>query len=92
MEETKDKFNENLDQVEMSSKVSDWQQAKKQIKKIKKQYDKHLWKMQLLGEDKMYNNIELSIDQLKAAVKSQNKSEITKQIETIKYYLSVVFG
>ncbi|QHS23649.1 DUF4363 family protein [Virgibacillus sp. MSP4-1] len=90
--ETKETFHDQLSQLELSVNTGDWKQAKEQVKKIKKQYDRDLWKMQLLGEDNVYDMIPTSINQLKAAVKTQNRDEIIKQMETIKSYLSAIFG
>ncbi|GAA0488084.1 hypothetical protein GCM10008986_12080 [Salinibacillus aidingensis] len=91
-QETTKKFNEYLNQLEMSIQTNDWKQANKQVKKVKKQHDKELWKMQLLGEDRIYDNIQLSISHLKAAVKAENKKEIIKQTETIRFYVTEIFG
>ncbi|MRG86310.1 DUF4363 family protein [Salinibacillus xinjiangensis] len=91
-EEAKNKIEDKLEQVEAATKISDWTQAEENVKSAKKEYQKELWKMQLLGDQTSYDNLKLAIDQLKAAVKTQNKNEISSQIAKSKSYLSEIFN
>ncbi|MBB6453820.1 hypothetical protein HNQ94_002271 [Salirhabdus euzebyi] len=90
-DDTKKDIEQSLDQIKSSVKINDWQQASKEVDSLNKKYDKHLWKMQMLGEENSYEQMKIEIEQLRAAIEDETKSNITKEVATIRAYLNNIF-
>jgi outer membrane protein assembly factor BamD (BamD/ComL family) len=89
--ETLQSFAKEVYQIETYVQDSDWENAKKEVYKLRKRYDDEFWKMQLLGEEAKYDQLKVEIDQLIAAIEAKDQMQIKLRLATVKSYLSFIF-
>ncbi len=91
--ETVTSFHDSFKNMEESMvSPADWGELEKEANKIRKKYEDHLWKMQLLGNKIEYGSLKHEISKLKAAILSKDEAQVSIHIATINSYLSSIFN
>ena len=85
-------FKEALDALEASIQIEDWKVIEEHAKAIKSQYEHSKWKLQLLGDEDEYESLQESINHLVHAANTKDKSDLGKEITTIKTYLEQIYS
>lgn len=85
-------FKGAVDALEAVLDSEDWQLINEKVTAIEEQYSRSKWKLQLLGDEDEYESLQESVNHLKTAAKSKDKSECEKELTTIRTYLDQIYS
>lgn len=70
---------------------SQWEKAGNEAKAISDIYKKNKWKLQLLGEELEYNELEQEISKLQISIEEKDKLESKTNIVLIQDYIRAIY-
>lgn len=87
-----DPFFSKIDQLEKSLNQSEWDELKLHANQLKAIYDKHKWKLQLLGDEGEYERLNESIQKMIAVIKEKDPASVRLELATSKALLKDIYS
>lgn len=78
--------------IEQHLKEADRGSLKQQVIELRKHYDKHEWKIQLLGDEGEYERLNETINRLIAAIDMEELSDAQLELATIKSIIKDIYS
>lgn len=88
----KETFYKSIDSLEAAAQQEDWITLEELSNELDNTYKRQEWKVQLLGDESEYENLQESIDRLKIAIEAQDSLETKLEISTIKTLLQFIYS
>ena len=81
-----------IQNMEQGLKASDITSLQIQVDELRKLYDKHEWKIHLLGDEGEYERLNETINRLKAAIEAEELSDAKLELGTLKTIVKDIYS
>lgn len=85
-------FNEQIKMMETKFNEEDWTQLQSKADHLKKLYKEQQWKLQLLGDEGEYEDLNISINRLLIAIEEEDKTEAKLEMTTIQSLIDDIYS
>ncbi|MFC0300811.1 DUF4363 family protein [Virgibacillus soli] len=82
----------HIDQLEEALNKQDWEPLQDQATELKDLYDKNKWKIQLIGDEGEYEQLDESIDKFIAAIEMRKQTEAKLELATIRSLVQAIYS
>ncbi|WP_077618423.1 DUF4363 family protein [Bacillus sinesaloumensis] len=87
-----DLFYNHIDQLEEALDQPDWEQIKLQAEELNDIYIDSKWKLQLLGDEGEYEQLNESIQKIIAAVKEEDTTNVRMELATARSLVADIYS
>ena len=88
----KDLFLNQIDQLDQALDEPEWEQIKSQSNELKKMYQENKWKLQMLGDEGEYEQLNESINTLIAATKEEDTTSARLELATARTLITDIYS
>jgi len=85
-------FRQEINNVEQYLLDEDWDTLSVQAEHLQQTYQKHEWKVQLIGDEGEYERLHESINRFKASVEAKEANNARIELATIKSILEDIYS
>jgi hypothetical protein len=83
---------DKIDEINMSIRQLDWERVNEEADTLKVLYAKEKWKLQLLGDEREYEQVENEIFRFKEAAEEKDKSQSKIILSSIRTTLKNIYS
>lgn len=87
-----DLFFNHMDQLEQALDHPEWEQITLQADELKDIYEDNKWKLQLLGDEGEYEQLNESINKIIAAAKEEDTTNVRMELATAKSLVTDIYS
>lgn len=85
-------FHDQIESMETEFHTEDWQALQTKAAHFKALYEDQQWKLQLLGDEGEYEDLNISIHRLLVAIEEENRTEAKLEIATIQTLIHDIYS
>ncbi len=84
-------FYKSIEQVDVYIQISQWNNARTAVNQLERTFNRHRWKLQLLGDEGEIEDVHQSIVRIKAAVEDGDRSAARMELALLKQSIQYIY-